>query len=403
MAYAAGATGECYHGSVSKEPKSCAYAGIAALAAILLLAGPGLALEAKIKARTPLCREPQANCQPLFYLTPADAIQVEAQSADGKWYKLRHLASGQQGWVSAETLSLRSPNRLAAGKVRQLGSAPLALVSSPEGLALLEPARLVPDQGAALPLQGLGGMDPASLRTLYTPARELLVYGLVEVDKQRFLQEVQPALKPQPRFRTLLRLNQGPCAVARLDDGTLLVLGDGNGAWGEGQLVGLDAQYLPVLLLRQSAEILGYLPESARQNLRGESVRLLDLEADGTVVLSAFNAALRRDVLIRLRPRLGTNWDFGGIYFWPKQLPFRPDAPGLRLRLWHSGDQSFLLTSSDTSGPGFLAYFAGGNEALTLQRLEQPVRDAIILNNQLWTLGQKDLTSWQPVSDPEQP
>ncbi|HEY9839963.1 MAG TPA: hypothetical protein V6D23_05900 [Candidatus Obscuribacterales bacterium] len=371
------------------------------------LNGPAFALDAKIKIRTPFCREAKAGCQPSFYLTPVDAIRIEGQSSDGKWLRIRHLASGQSGWVAAVDIQQTTPSQLKSETVTSLAQPALALVVSPEGLQLLEKDQMRPlepegtakgtAKGAVLALKGLDQLQPDSLRVFMSDARELKVYGLVEIEKQLFLQEVQPALQPFPRFRTLLRLNSGGFAVARLPDQILLVLGAGSGSWGAAKIVGLDQGNLPVMVLREAVEIQNYMAQDIRSGLRGESMRLLDLEPDGTLVMSAYHANLRRDVLLRLQPSIGVNWDFQGQYIWPKELPFRPDALGLKLRMWHEGDQTFVLARTESTGAGYLIYYAGGSEPMTVQKLETPVLDAVLYQSQLWTLQSKSVIRWQPV------
>ncbi|MEZ0372344.1 MAG: hypothetical protein ACAI44_24860, partial [Candidatus Sericytochromatia bacterium] len=99
---------------------------------------PALALDAKIKIRTPFCREAKPGCQPSFFLTPVDAIRIEGQSSDGKWLRIRHLASGQSGWVATADIQQTTPSQLKSETVTSLAQPALALVVSPEGLQLLE-------------------------------------------------------------------------------------------------------------------------------------------------------------------------------------------------------------------------------------------------------------------------
>ncbi len=386
------AAAQCYH---------CLMKQILALGILLLLltAESAWAVNASIKQRTPFCRETKENCQPVFYLTPTDQIQIEGQTADGKWLRLKHLASGQIGWVKTGDVSIAAPSRLAPEKMLMLETPALAMISGPQGPLLLEPGRLRPVQGGeAVELTGgLSTLLPQTFRGQLSSAQELRIYGLTEVEKQRFLQEVQPALKPYPRFRSLLRVESGPQAVAWLPEGLLLVLGQGSATWGQSLFVGLDSDYLPVLLLRNAAEILTYLPEEARQGIRGESMRLLDLDADGTLIAAAYHAGARRDVLIRVKPKLKAAWEFEGMLYWPKELPFRPDAQGLNFRLWSTGEQSVLVTSTEASGAGYLGFYAGGNEVLTLQKLDQPILDGQLWQGDFWSLQKDAVTRWKPV------
>lgn len=370
--------------------------------ALLATASSALAVTASIKQRTPFCREAKEGCQPVFFLTPADGIQIEGQTGDSKWLRVKHLASGQSGWVKAEFVAIAAPSRLEPETVIKLDAPALALIDTPEGPALLDKLKLQPlPIGDSLELKGLESLQSENLRGHLSTARELKIYGLAEVEKQKFIQEVQPALKPYPRYRSLLRLDDGPYSVVSLPDEVLLVLGKGSAAWGQSLLVGLDAQYLPVMLLRNAAEILAYVPEEARQGLRGESLRLWDLDADGTLVASAYHAGARRDVLLRVRPRINAAWEYEGLVYWPKELPFRPDAPSLKLRLWSSGEQSVLVTSisSGENPAGYLAFFAGGNESLTMQKLQQPILDGQLWQGEFWSLQSDSVTRWKPVMD----
>src|SRR5262249_17635032 len=144
-------------------------------------------------------------------------------------------------------------SRLESEVVMNLETPALGLVVGPEGLGLLRADKLTPVQ-SKLPEQALHGSDslkPESLRFYMSSTHELRAYGEVEVEKDRFLQELKPQLTPFEHYRTLMRLGAGPHTAAWLpDEQLLLVMGDGDGDWGNSLLAGLDAQYLPVMLVR---------------------------------------------------------------------------------------------------------------------------------------------------------
>lgn len=360
------------------------------------------AAEAKVKRRTAFCQEAKADCLPSFYLTPSDRIRIEGQSADGKWLHIRHLDSDQIGWVTASEIQLQSVSRLDAQVVMNLDTPALGLVAGPDGLGMLMADQLLPVQAnvAVQHLRGIDSLKPESLRGFMSPTQELRVYGETEVEKEKFLQELRPQLTPIEHYRTLIRLGSGPHTAAWLpDEQLLLLMGEADGDWGNSLLAGLDAQYLPVMLVRTIIEVQGFLPAEVRIGLRGESLRLQDLEPDGTLTLSAYHSGLRRDVLIRVQPRVNRSWDFEGQYYWPKDVPFRPDAAGLRLRLWHLGEQTYLLVSTPDSGPGYLVFYAGGSEPVMVQRLSAPVLDGVMYQDQLWTLEKSTITRWQPIEE----
>lgn len=365
---------------------------------ILLCWSPSAqALAAKVKIRTAFCQEAKTNCLASFYLTPSDRIRIEGQSADGKWLRIRHLASNQTGWVLTADIQLQPAGRLQSAKVMDLESPALALVAGRDGVALIRQDSLVPlnpRQGSQA-LLGLDSLQPEGLRACLMRNNQLRIYGEMQLEKERFLSELEPGMSAYPHYQTLMRLGPGPHAVAWLPEQILLLMGAGDAGWGQAILVGLDTQYLPVLMLRQTVELQNFLPVEVRSGLRIESLRLQDLEPDGTLTLSAYHSALRRDVLVRVRPHLSANWDFLGQYYWPRDLPFRPDVAGLKLRLWHAGEQTFLLVSSE--GASYLIFYAGGSEPLTQQKLETPILDAVLYRGQLWSLEKTTVTRWQPV------
>lgn len=368
---------------------------------------PAQAYDAKVKTRTALCREAKENCQPIFYLSPADQISIEGQSTDSKWLKIRHLASKQSGWAKTADIQMFSPSQLSASTALSLETPALALAASsqsPPALSLIDKQRFyqLESQQTLLKLKGLSELQGSFLRSLWTPEQELRIYGLSESEQQSFIQELRSANKAFPEYKTLLRLQSAkqPWAVARAaEDPLLLVLGAGQGPWGKSLLVGLDQNYLPVMLIREAAEILAFIPAEARLGLRPETLRLQDLDAQGGLIATVYHTEARREVIMRVVPRLNQPWEFTGFLYWPKEIPFRAESLGLKLRLWHQGDQNILLAETESTAPGYLAYYVGANEALTVKKLEKPLLDGIFYNNEFWSLQSDAVLHWQAVKE----
>lgn len=368
----------------------------------LLLCGPALALETRVKTRTPFCAEPQPNCQAAFYLTPADAIRIEGQSTDGKWLRIRHLVSQRLGWVAAGDIRLSTAGKLVSSRERALAQPALALVAHGDALGLIEDGQLVPLQGEipARPLVGLDSLNRENLRALWF-GEQLRLFGVESLENTRFYTELQPALRPHVRFHTLLRLGDGPSSAGWLaDEGLLVLMAQHDAAWGNGLLVGLDADYLPVFLIRSMLELQAFLPAELRNGLRGDSLRLVDLSVDGTLTLSAYHSGLRRSVLIRLGVKAAGDWDFRGQFYWPAQIAFKPEAAGVHLRVWQQGEQTFVAIRSDPDKQAYLAYYNGASEPVTVQALNQAIRDGVLFQGRLWTLDDQAVKHWDVVSDP---
>ncbi|MGV3523334.1 MAG: hypothetical protein ACO1RX_03880 [Candidatus Sericytochromatia bacterium] len=356
-------------------------------------------IEARVRARTPFCTEARDPCQAVFSLNSQDAIDAISLSPDQKWWQIRHRASGRIGWVKAADLVLRRPTGLSSDTPVTLPQEVLGLQWRGEGLGLLSANHLFGlDPVFSEPLQGLEEVEPGHLVALLTaPNGEPEVYVRTEIEGTWFVQQILPRSTPYPQYRTLVRLNHAdsPVGVARLADGHILVLAEGSGLWGESRLVAFDAAGLPVMVIREAVEVLDYLPQALRPSLRPESLRLLALDPDGTLLMTANQPGRQQGVLLRIRPRVGVDWAFEGALAWPADLPFRNDAPHLRLQARVQADEALLIwQQGDTT---WLGYYVAGGEPVALRPLAQPVLDMVQHSGFFWLLQPRSLVRLRPL------
>ncbi len=362
----------------------------------LALAGPALASEGKILKRTPLCTEAISTCSVLFYLNSTDKVQVLRPSTDGKWLYIEYGPGQQKGWVHAEDLKLLSPQGMTYTTVQSFEQSALGLSLAPDFFGVLYPESLNRPQSDPLtfrlPLEAV----PFSLLTDQS-GQSLTVYYLSETEKRWFLTAVQPLTPPYPHFQTLLRFQKPDdfLGMAKIPAG-LLVLGESEGAWGQSLVTGLDPEGIPFLLIQKPEEFVAYLPQEIRAVIRPENLRPVSLSPEGDLVFSTFHLALRRFVLLRFSYREG--WLFHSLLLWPKDLSFRPDLPGLKMRLVTDAEQSYLFFQPPDQTAGFLGFYSGATQEPTiLQALQKPVLDAVIYQKKLWTLHLDELRVWNPV------
>lgn len=360
---------------------------------------PGWGVEARVRTRTPFCTEARDPCQAVFSLHAQDAIDAISLSPDQKWWQIRHRASGRMGWVKAADLILRRPSGLSSDAPVALPQQVLGLQWRGDGLGLLSADHLFGlDPVFSAPLKGLAEVQPGQLIALLTaPNGEPEVYTRTEVEGSWFVQQILPRSSPYPQYRTLVRLNQAdsPAGVSRLADGHLLVLAEGSGLWGDSRLVAFDAAGLPVMVIREAVEILDYLPQALRPSLRPESLRLLALDPDGTLLMTANQPGRQQGVLLRIRPRVGVEWAFEGALAWPTDLPFRSDAPNLRLQARVQADEALLIWQQ--AGATWLGYYVAGGEPVALRPLSQPVLDLAQRDGFFWLLHPHSLVRLRPL------
>lgn len=372
--------------------------------------GPAWALEGQIKERTAFCLEAQKDCQALFYLTPQDTVRVLRQSLDENWYFVHHDLSQQDGWVQSKDLALSLPTKITGTSVASPPAEGLALLAEADQLYVLSrEQRFKLTEGhleADAPLAGLQDLLPPPKELWLSFARPdapLLLLGLTRQEETLFVQEVVPSPDPYPRYHTLLRLkkNEDFRGAALTQNQNLLLLAEGEASWGNSLLIALDPHFLPLMLIRKDLEFLTYLPNDILRAIRNDSLQVQGLTPDGLLLLSAYDMGSRKKVLLTLRYDPQQFWVYEGLYNWPQQVPLEPKSEGLRLRGLKDGEQFYLLLSQKSSANTYLAFYAGERDAISVQVLDQPVRDATLFQHQLWTLQEKSLKRWTLDFEPK--
>jgi hypothetical protein len=367
---------------------------------LLGLAKPAAALEASVSQRTPFCQQARQGCAALFYLNPGDRVQVLQQSADGKWLYVRYR-QGHTGWIEAAAATLRKPESLRSGALQPLTPGALALLPAGKELQILFADALQGPGAARQPLVGMQGLlsHPRALRPALCKAAapDLCIYGVQSEEGQAFVMQLQPT--SPPRYRTLLRLADpaGWLGLAVKPEG-LLLLGQGEGPWGESLLLGLGPDQLPFMLLKQAQEILVWVPQEVRTGLNLESVRLAHLNPDGVLLASAFHLGLRRHVLLRLRYDARQFWVYEGLMHWPDQSAVSPREAGVSVQGIGFESDFYVLISA--GGKTWLAYYSGSQTPLAVQALAQPPLDAQLADGRLWLLWPEGLRAYQPHFSP---
>ncbi|MBF2052418.1 MAG: hypothetical protein IGS03_03010 [Candidatus Sericytochromatia bacterium] len=369
------------------------------LALALSLGGPAQALDARLKQRTPFCQQAAKGCAALFYLSPGDQVQVLRQSADSKWLYVRYR-NQHTGWIQSDTANLKKPEGLRADPLKPLPAGALALLPAGDELRILF-ADAVQTGTRRQPVVGLHSLltHPQALHLdrCAGNAADVCVYGVQTTEEQSFVLQLTP--DNPPHYRTLLRLRQpeGLQGLAVKAAG-LLLLGEAEGVWGESLLLGLGADGLPFLLLKQAQEALVWVPQDVRSGLNLESVRLMHLNRDGVLLASAFHLGQRRHVLLRLRFDPERFWVYEGLMRWPDAVALSPREAGVQVQgLGAEGDFYVLIAAE---GKTWLAYYSGSQEPLAVQTLAQRPLDAQLAGKTLWLLHPEGLRAFKPHFSP---
>lgn len=370
--------------------------------ALGLTFGVGLsaqALEARVSQRTPFCPQASKGCAALFYLNPGDQVVVLRQSADGKWLYVRYRQQ-HTGWIQADMASLKKPEGLRSEPLKPLPAGALALLPADDALRILF-ADALQTGTQRQPIVGLQSLlaHPHALRLDLCAANtaEACIYGVQSTEDQFFVLQLNP--EDPPRYRTLLRLNEptGLQGLAVKPEG-LLLLGQAEGAWGESLLLGLGADGLPFMLLKQAQEMLVWVPQEVRTGLNLESVRLMHLNRDGVLLASAFHLGQRRHVLLRLRFAPQQFWVYEGLMHWPDQSALSPREAGVQVQGIGSEGDFYVLIQAE--GKTLLAYYSGSQEPLAVQALAQAPLDAQLAGKTLWLLNPQGLRAFKPHFSP---
>lgn len=386
---------------------------VAALAVCLSL--PAWGIEAEIQKRTPLCRDIQERCVPIFHLNRQDKVRVQRQSDDGKWFQIRVLFNQSVGWVKSEDLKLLRPQRLDKKRVRRFSEPPLFGVEGP--LPELGFQNHLEQLRADTPTQRWGSrFFPESFEPLIARRHgvDLHVLGLEKQEQALFLMRVQISPGAQyPHYEVILRLKDRAAfqGVAPLEGGGLLVAGEAEGPWGASQLLLLDAQFEPLQIIKKPEGMLRFLPAELNGALLKQRMRWLGVLPEGEVLLGAYHLGRRKEVVLRFQLR-GAQWQYHSAVNWPQDLEMKLFDAHLRLKMAVNGESLYLLTRSlgkdaadrdavDKDEPGqeksFLSYYAGNNDALFTQAVEEEILRIFWFEEQLWSLSPGALNRWEPV------
>lgn len=380
----------------------------AVLCALFWLTCPSVswALEGQVTERAAFCLTAEKKCSPIFYLNPSDSLKILRQSLDEEWYFVRYTKTQQEGWVSAQFVKLRLPEKL---KSEQVAIPPdvQALHVQKEQLQLISLTHITPlgSEQAVQKLTGLKPFLPASQSpwvALASEKSDLMVLGVTETEQSRFVQVIKPGLTPYPEYNTLVGIEniQDFKGAALSKNEELIILAKGTSPWGINCLSVLDAQFIPLFLFPEDRTLLSYLPQDLINVIRPESFKLLSLDQEGVLLATAYHSHKRQKVLVILHYDLKEVWIYEGLYHWPEDIPLKPETPNLKVRALKQGEHFFLLLDSDDDTPGFLAFYAGKSDPVTVQPFKEKLTDAVFFKDELWTLHKNHLLHWSPVYAP---
>lgn len=361
---------------------------------------PVWALDALLKQREPLCRQPQKNCPALFYLNPGEKVEVIGQGQEPDWLQIQYPQNRQQGWIPTSAAALVLPHQISVRSIQQFpAEKPPVLLWNKDEFRILSDQHIYRwDASQQVLVKETTLYFPWIEEEFYSPGlwtgQTISLLSRQIHQKEAFLLWQRQAWQRNwPSYQTLLRMLQPDLIPQIAFNPCLTIYAPGHSAWGPAEMVLLNTQGQLLTLIASARELLPFIPEHMRSKIRLDTLDIVALEKDGIIGILVGQFARPEKLLLRLQMTSELPWKYLGQITWPEAIPWKPGKNQPRIRMASRGQDIWLaLAPADQPQQYTLFYYSVTGQVL-LQDTVVGLRDLWLdAQQRLWVLTEKDLT-----------